>query len=93
MVTRGVLHHSVERHFLPDDGQILCLGCTMNMRSKGSFIADAVAYLATADFVTDQVLLVDGDRSLVWQDLMGLCFSETVEVLSIKPVHCSHQIV
>ena len=58
----------------------------MNMRSKGSFIADAVAYLATVDFVTGQGLVVDGGRSLVWQNLMGLCFSKIVEVLSIKLV-------
>ncbi len=32
---------------------------------KGEDIADAVAYLATADFVTGQVLVVDGGRILV----------------------------
>ena len=32
---------------------------------KGEDIADAVAYLATADFVTGQVMLVDGGRALV----------------------------
>jgi len=37
----------------------------LHRTGAGEDIADAVAYLATADFVTGQVLVVDGGRSLV----------------------------
>jgi NAD(P)-dependent dehydrogenase (short-subunit alcohol dehydrogenase family) len=37
----------------------------LHRTGKGDEIAAAVAYLATADFVTGQVLVVDGGRSLV----------------------------
>jgi NAD(P)-dependent dehydrogenase (short-subunit alcohol dehydrogenase family) len=37
----------------------------LHRTGKGEDIADAVAYLATADFVTGQVLVVDGGRILV----------------------------
>jgi len=37
----------------------------LHRTGKGDDIAAAVAYLATADFVTGQVLVVDGGRSLV----------------------------
>jgi NAD(P)-dependent dehydrogenase (short-subunit alcohol dehydrogenase family) len=37
----------------------------LHRTGKSEDIADAVAYLATADFVTGQVLVVDGGRALV----------------------------
>lgn len=37
----------------------------LHRTGTGDDIADAVAYLATADFVTGQVIVVDGGRSLV----------------------------
>jgi NAD(P)-dependent dehydrogenase (short-subunit alcohol dehydrogenase family) len=37
----------------------------LHRTGKGEDIADAVAYLATADFVTGQVIIVDGGRALV----------------------------
>jgi NAD(P)-dependent dehydrogenase (short-subunit alcohol dehydrogenase family) len=37
----------------------------LHRTGKGDDIAGAVAYLATADFVTGQVMVVDGGRMLV----------------------------
>jgi NAD(P)-dependent dehydrogenase (short-subunit alcohol dehydrogenase family) len=37
----------------------------LHRTGAGDDIAQAVAYLATADFVTGQILVVDGGRSLV----------------------------
>ena len=37
----------------------------LHRTGTGDDIAQAVAYLATADFVTGQILVVDGGRSLV----------------------------
>lgn len=37
----------------------------LHRTGTGDDIADAVAYLATADFVTGQVIVVDGGRALV----------------------------
>lgn len=37
----------------------------LHRTGRGEDVADAVAYLATADFVTGQTLVVDGGRSLV----------------------------
>jgi pteridine reductase len=37
----------------------------LHRTGTGDDIADAVAYLATADFVTGQIIAVDGGRTLV----------------------------
>lgn len=47
----------------PDDDYITRV--PLHRTGKGDDIADAVAYFATADFVTGQVLAVDGGRALV----------------------------
>ena len=38
----------------------------LHRAGTGDDIAGAVAYLATAEFVTGQVIVVDGGRTLVW---------------------------
>jgi 3-oxoacyl-[acyl-carrier protein] reductase/pteridine reductase len=48
---------------LPDEDYIQCV--PLHRTGTGEDIADAVAYLAAADFVTGQVIAVDGGRMLV----------------------------
>jgi NAD(P)-dependent dehydrogenase (short-subunit alcohol dehydrogenase family) len=48
---------------LPDEGYIRRV--PLHRTGKGDDIASAVAYLTTADFITGQVLIVDGGRALV----------------------------
>ncbi len=47
----------------PDEEYIRCV--PLHRTGTGDDIAGAVAYLATADFVTGQVIVVDGGRALV----------------------------
>jgi len=48
---------------LPDEDYIRRV--PLHRTGTGDDIADAVAYLATAAFVTGQVLVVDGGRALI----------------------------